>query len=546
MAEPELKALGLRRKGAKLEKIARKKDTQPRLERKTPEEREAYYKEQVAKAEAAGTLPVIDETGEILPSLDELASKYQKKFDFWETAGFQPKQLEAANAVMSHKYILYGGAAGGGKSYFLRWIAIFLLGYYYNKYKQPGIRIGLFCEDYPALKERHLSKVEFEFPSWLGTLNKSDAEFKLHPQFGSGVITFLNLDDPKKYMSSEFASVLVDELTKDPREVFDYLAFMRLRWKGISSEDTKFIGASNPGGPGHGWVKSLWINRDQASWPKMDFRKVAYVRALYSDNKFIDEGYGDQLSSMSDDLAKAYRDGNWDIFAGQYFTEWNRDVHVIEPMTDPVTLEMFNKLPVWAGLDYGYTNPSAIVFGRFWEDTWYIFDEIYVRNHTYEELRDAIIAKGYNPELVFADPAIWAKKDSPTSGADKMSPLPMRQALNERIIGWNIIREHLKTNTIKIYNTCANLIRTLPDMVYREKDGVYIEDMDTRGDDHVMDALRYLCFSHKNIIQQKGVLTYTGGQPHTDSDFEELFRPENEHPALYTMGFTTRPSYNGK
>src|ERR1044072_8147720 len=139
-------------------------------------------------------------------------------------------------------YTLYGGAAGGGKSYWLRWYTVRWL---IKKWKQTGIKgitAGLFCEDYPALKDRQLSKIAFEFPDWLGKHHADHKDFGncyiLSPEFGSGILAFRNLDDTSKYKSAEFALIAVDELTKNEEETFNLLRF-RKRWKGIS--DTKFI-----------------------------------------------------------------------------------------------------------------------------------------------------------------------------------------------------------------------------------------------------------------------------------------------------------------
>src|SRR3990167_11162363 len=135
------------------------------------------------------------------------------------------RQLEFLQATDKYKYPLYGGAKGGGKSYILRWGLIRKL-VKWAKEGHLGVRVGLFCEDYPALKDRQITKISTEFPNWLGTLADSSIEgmsFKLHPKYGSGVLALRNLDDPSKYASSEFADIAIDELTKNEREVFDQL-----------------------------------------------------------------------------------------------------------------------------------------------------------------------------------------------------------------------------------------------------------------------------------------------------------------------------------
>ena len=139
-----------------------------------------------------------------------------------------PKQKEFLRAVKSNIYTLYGGAAGGGKSYILRWGLIWLLIDWFIQTGIKGIRVGLFCEDYPSLDDRQISKIKMEFPEWLGSYKESNHEFTLNDELGGGVICFRNLDKPSKYLSSEFAAIAIDELTLNSRDVFDFLR-MRLR-----------------------------------------------------------------------------------------------------------------------------------------------------------------------------------------------------------------------------------------------------------------------------------------------------------------------------
>lgn len=434
-----------------------------------------------------------------------------------QIAKFQPRQVEAALALMKHKYLLYGGAASGGKSYFLRWIAVYLCMYYFQKYKQP-VRVGIFCKDFTLVRDRHLTKIGFEFPEWLGTMNKADHEFTLAKMYGGGTIAFRNLDDPSKYLSSEFAAILIDELTENSKDIFDMLR-MRLRWPKIP--DTKFIGATNPGGPGHGWVKKLWILRDFEE-ETLDPAEFTFVSAKVDDNKFIDESYIKQLDSLPENLRRAYRDGDWNVFSGQYFTEFNLSRHVIEPF-DEESSRWFHTLPSYAGLDYGYTNPSACLWGKVYDGVWYIYRELYGTQWTFEQL-SGHIAMSEVPQLIYADPSIWAKKDAPTSGADRMRPLPLRRANNDRVNGWIYLHELLKQDKIKISRNCRNLIRTLPELVYDKNNN---EDIDTTGVDHLADALRYLVNSHRNILPQKNVLTYSFQTPKMEkkNELDDLFAP---------------------
>jgi hypothetical protein len=227
---------------------------------------------------------------------------------FSTLSNFFPKQMEALEASKRFKYVLFGGSVGSGKSRWIRWSCIYWLMKYYAKYNIKGIRAGLFCEDYPSLNDRHLTKVRFEFPDWLGTFNEAKHEFTLAPEYGSGIIAFRNLDDPSKYLSVEFAVIAIDEINRNPKATFDMLR-SRHRWPGI--KDTKFIAGCNP--LGEAWVKNMWVKRLFPPNEKEQYEFV-YVPALPTDNPHLPVEYYKSLESLPENQRKAYLEGNWDAF----------------------------------------------------------------------------------------------------------------------------------------------------------------------------------------------------------------------------------------
>ena len=230
------------------------------------------------------------------------------KIKFTELAKFFPKQVEALEATKRFKFVLFGGSVGSGKSYWIRWSCVYWLIKYHIKYGLKGVRAGLFCEDYPALNDRHLTKIKFEFPDWLGRYNQQRNEFTLVDALGGGIIAFRNLDDPSKYLSVEFAVIAIDEVNRNPKTTFDMLR-SRHRWPGI--KDTKFIAGCNP--LGEAWVKNMWVKRLFPPDEKEQYEFV-YVPALPTDNPHLPKEYYTSLESLPEVQRKAYLEGNWDAF----------------------------------------------------------------------------------------------------------------------------------------------------------------------------------------------------------------------------------------
>lgn len=440
-----------------------------------------------------------------------------------EMLGFSERQLTAQQAVLAHKYTLYGGAVGGGKSYFIRWMMVDMLVNWFLDLNLRNIEVSIFCEDYPTLKDRQLGKILKEFPEWLGKLHDDHKAhgkcYILAPEYGSGIIKFRNLDDPSKYQSAEFAAIAVDELTKNPKDTFLDLKH-RLRWPGI--EDTRFFAGTNPGGAGHAWVKKLWMDKDFEEEELDEKDEYFYVPAKAEDNPHLPHSYLKQLDTLPPEMRRALRDGDWDIFKGQFFSNWRRVIHVCKPFKVPEHWRRF------VCGDYGYAAPSAVYWvavdenGIFW-----VYRELYRTGLTYEQLAKEIIAMTPDDEQIdywVFDPAIWAKSGANAtamSGADIMEQVYTRvhkelnvelsdgerrgrpryvrllKGDNNRVIGWGLMREKLKPMLcadgetragMQVFDTCPNAIRTIPALVYDKNN---IEDCNTDGEDHAADAIRY-------------------------------------------------------
>ena len=322
---------------------------------------------------------------------------------------FTPKQKEAISVMKNHRYVLYGGARGGGKSYLLRW---WLLEYVIGLFKHEGmrhVRVGLFCETYPDLRDRQISRIRTEFPEYIGKISETKTDglcFFVNEEYGGGIITLRNLDDPSKYKSAEFAAIGVDELTMNKKETFDLLRGS-LRWPGVPRP--VFLGTTNPGGIGHMWVKQYWIDRDFPPELRKLSKEFAFVQSFPQDNPHLEETYWEDLQSLGPTLRRAWLHGDWNIFVGQAFPGWREEKHVIQPFEIP------DWWPKWRAIDWGYDKPFCCLWltRNLYTDRIYVYREAYAAG--VDSKAQARMILEMTPErqtmITYADPSMWSKQN---------------------------------------------------------------------------------------------------------------------------------------
>lgn len=428
-----------------------------------------------------------------------------------ELCHFTEKQLEATKAADEHDFTLFGGAAGPGKSYWLRWYPIRTLIKWGKEYNLKGIHGALFSEDYPTLKDRQISKMEVEFPKWLGEVKDTKTDglgFHLHAKYGGHVLLLRNLDDPSKYMSSEFAIIAVEELTMNNEEKFHKLR-ARMRWTGIPNP--KFIAATNPGQIGHAWVKSRWLDKNFPIEEAEIAPSFAYVPALSKDNPNLAESYIKTLRSLPEKLRKALLDGNWDVFEGQYFMEWNRDKHVVKPFAIPDHWKRLRSIDP-AGRA-GVTSCHWYALSS--EGEVYVYREYYMTGKDHDENAKAIakLSEGESYAYTCIDGAAFSKLGMPETTVEiyeRHHVDGLVASMKARVMGWNTVHQYLRWNEktppqLKIFSTCPHLIRNIPLAVHDEKNPEDIKSFLTKisldqdgtpveGNEHqdALDELRYL------------------------------------------------------
>lgn len=311
---------------------------------------------------------------------------------FSELCGFTGKQWLATSVADTHRYMLFGGSRGPGKSYWLRWYVLRSLLVWAGRGKL-GVRVMLACEDYPSLYERQASKIMAEFPASLGTFHLSRNEFRLHGHYGGGAIALRNLDDASKYQSAEYALIAIDEITKNSERTF-HLLRGSLRWPGI--DDVRIVSASNPAA---NWVRDYWIEGrlpDEMAGHEAEF---AFVPALPEDNPHLPQSYWEMLDTLPGALRQAWRYGDW--YAG--VEGLVLDNFTAENMTDE---EPDLSQPYELAIDDGYVDPRATLFIQRKQDgSVLVFDELYqtktLEERTIADIKAAALRHGFAgmPEL---------------------------------------------------------------------------------------------------------------------------------------------------
>lgn len=419
----------------------------------------------------------------------------------------------------------YGGAAGGGKSDSLLIAALMHC-------QKKGSRALLLRRKFVDLERSLIQRSHVLFKG-RGKYDGQNKRWKMHHNLG--MIEFGHCQtakDMENYYSAEYSFIGIDQVEQFPEEMYIFF-FSRTRSTNPNIK-CQIRTTSNPVGIGRAWLaKRFWIIGPNARpvgkrypiteeivKPNGEKMVLTYYRAFIPsrvfDNPHIMENdpmYLARLNQLSPEKRKALMDGRWDAFEGAFFQEWDPKVHVCEPFVIPKTWKRS------ITFDWGYSDPCAVHWiAEAPDGKMYVYREAYMQRtldtevarviarHSYDEDINCIF---YPWDLDFKNPqtgrSIKERMD------DVWESMGLRYFLKvgnkSRLEGWAAVRYLLslredKEPHMKIFSTCRNLIETFPEQIHDE---INPEDLDTDGNDHALDSLRYFAATYKNFYEKPAV-----------------------------------------
>lgn len=421
-----------------------------------------------------------------------------------------PNKKQLAFFRSKARHTAYGGARGGGKSWAMRRKFVMLA----LRYK--GLNLLLLRRTLPELRENHVIPLLKELNGFCNyKATERVFEFPNGSRIKLGYCDSAN--DIYQYQGQEYDCIGLEEATHFTEEQMQFLTTCNRSTR--TDFSPRMYYTTNPGNVGHGWVKRLFIDREYTAFENPS--DYLFIPARVYDNQVLMKAnpeYVRTLEALPDDLKRAHLYGDWDVFAGQYFKEFSREKHVIEPFSLPSYYKRF------CSMDWGYNDPCCVLWhcvdteGRI-----YTYRELYVRHNRADEVAKRIIelSEGESISYTVASPDMWQKRGilaaqggfEGESIADvfQNAGVPLTPADNSRVAGWQKVRAYLADAPDgkplwQVFSTCMNLIKTLPALTY---DSHNVEDA-FGIDDHAPEALRYGLMSRpgKTRVQTKIVKCY--------------------------------------
>ena len=401
-----------------------------------------------------------------------------------------PKQRAFVHATQTR--VLFGGAAGGGKSHgqlldAMRYALLY-----------PGSKQLLLRRTFPDL-DRSIVRLSLDlYPTDIYSYNASRhvGRFKNGSMIDFGYCAGEN--DVYQYQGAEYDTIRFDELTQFTEFQYTYL-ISRLR--GVNNFPKQIKASTNPGGVGHAWVKKRFIDPapPETAFFDADGQSCIFIPSLVRDNKYLmqsDPDYVKRLQALDENNRRALLYGDWDIYEGQYFGEFDRRVHVCEPFSIPADWRRYRVI------DYGLDRLACLWVAINSMREVYVYKEHCVSDAPISEAARMILEHTNDDEDIYATlapPDMWTRTvDRGRSKADMFDEagLALTKSSNDREAGWLAVKELLKIDEeskqprLHIFDTCRELISCLPLLQHDPKRPT---DVSTEPHDitHAPDALRY-------------------------------------------------------
>ena len=399
------------------------------------------------------------------------------------------KQLQFFDSVARHT--AYGGARGGGKSWAMR-IKFVLLAV-----KHENLRLLLLRRTLPELRENHVLPLQALLHDF-ATYKDTEKAF-IFPNGSRIRLGYCDSEsDVYQYQGQEFDVIGLEEATHFTEE--QMIFFTTCNRSTRTDFKPRMYYTSNPGGPGHAWFKRLFVDGEYRNKEKPE--NYLFISAQVYDNKALMENnpeYVESLENLPEDMRKAHLYGDWNIFAGQYFTEFRRDIHVIEPFDIP---EHWRRYRV---LDYGLDMLACYWVTVDGQNKAYVYRELYKPNLIISVAARSILELTPSDEKIYetlAPPDLWNRRQETGKSAQELffdNGVTLTKANNDRVQGWYNLKEWLQpyedeqsimTANLVVFSNCNNLIRCLPQLQRDERDP---NDVATHPHEHTHapDAIRY-------------------------------------------------------
>lgn len=439
--------------------------------------------------------------------------------DVFALLGFEPNEGRQREFLEATEWdVGYGGAAGGGKT-----VALLMAGLLACE-RHPGIQVWCFRRSYPELRDSLIRELEiYGHARSLGAVWKASTNDLTFPN--GSVMRFRyceSMVDATRYQGAEIQLLLIDERTLMDPAVVDFL-YTRVRSGDSRIPVLGVRSGTNPGGLGHGAFKARYVtatSHGTRTYCDGRNRTVRFIPARITDNPKLNPEYEADLDAIADAaLRSALKDGNWDTFAGQFFTEWNRERHVCKPFEVPRGWRRVS------AVDWGWTHPHCVLWGAWHDSRLWVYRERYASGVGEGEVARRILdAEGRltadgklsrEPaevvSLHVADPSMWGKVGdaAPIALTFVAQGVPLIPANNDRQSGWQRIHtllaerpacEHHRSlgwdtcPGLHVFETCEALATWLPAMIHdpHKPEDVYKATVPGSYEDDAPDTLRYL------------------------------------------------------